>query len=156
MNWNDDLGFLLNVAARLSKGELNKKLRELNVTLPQYGVIKYLNDEEKRDEHNLLCSPANIAHRLRHDRPTITGIIDRLVRQGWVSRITNPADRRSLSITLTEKSKEFIEQMNIFCNDINDITLKDFNESEISNLKDYLFRIIRNLDKEGQFKPPNI
>jgi DNA-binding MarR family transcriptional regulator len=149
LNWTDDFGFLINKAARLSKWEVNKKLSELNVTFPQWVVIKYLyeNERNKIDDSCFTHSPATIAEKLRYDRPTMTGIIDRLVKQGWVLRINNPSDRRSQSITLTDKSKKFIQKMDNVCEEINNKTLDGLQGSEITDLKNYLLRIINNLDK---------
>jgi DNA-binding MarR family transcriptional regulator len=38
---------------------------------------------------------------------TLTGIIDRLVKKGYISRDRNEKDRRIVSVSLTEKGKEF-------------------------------------------------
>jgi DNA-binding MarR family transcriptional regulator len=148
LKWNDNFGFLLNVAAKLSRAELNKNLKKLNITMPQFVVIEFLNGKEQEDKDNLLNSPAVIAKNLRADRPTITGILDRLVKQGWVTRETNPDDRRSQSIALTQKAKKLLEQMNSIHNEINKMTLKNFKSKEITEFKDYVLRIIANLDKE--------
>ena len=147
MKWNDNFGFLLNLAAKFSKAELNKYLKEYKITTRQFILIEFLNEKEQI-ENTEINTPAIIAKHLKSDRPTITGIIDRLVKQGLVNRNVNPDDRRSQSITLTQKSKKLLEQMNSVHNDINKMTLKSFKQKEIAAFKDYLFRIITNLNNE--------
>jgi DNA-binding MarR family transcriptional regulator len=39
-------------------------------------------------------------------RPTMTGIVDTLEKNGLVKRAPNPDDRRSLLVTLTQKGKD--------------------------------------------------
>ncbi|MCR4436934.1 MAG: MarR family transcriptional regulator [Clostridiales bacterium] len=147
---NDDLGYLLNKASRLSKWRVNQKLGEIGLTFPQLVVIKHLFKSQGNSSDPFIFTPASIAEHLGYDRPTITGIIDRLAKQGLVLREVNPSDRRSQTISLTEKSKELIEKMNIFFEEVNDKSLEGFEKSEIKALKDYLLRIIGNLDEQKE------
>jgi len=43
--------------------------------------------------------------------PNITGIIDRLVKQGFVSRTENAEDRRVMLLQMTEKGQELIKNL---------------------------------------------
>ncbi len=146
MKCNDDIGYLLNKAARLSKLKVNQKLSEIGLTFPQFLIIKYLRKAETASDHEFAHTPASIAEHLGYDRPTITGIIDRLVKQGFVLRETNPEDRRSQNISLTPKSRELVQTMEIFFQEVNDNSLMGFPDSEIEIFKSYLLRFIHNLD----------
>lgn len=145
MECGDDIGYLLNKAARLSKLKVNQKLSEIGLTFPQLLVVKHLEQCERAGSDALSHTPASIAEHLGYDRPTVTGIIDRLVKQGFVLRETNPSDRRSQTITLTQKSRELIQKMDAFFEEINRRTLDDFQRPEIEEFKGYLLRIIENL-----------
>ena len=146
MKCNDDIGYLLNKAARLSKLKVNQKLSEIGLTFPQFLIIKHLRKAETPSDHEFANTPASIAEHLGYDRPTITGIIDRLVKQGFVLRETNPEDRRSQNISLTPKSRELVQTMEIFFQEVNDNSLTGFPDSEIEIFKSYLLRFIHNLD----------
>jgi DNA-binding MarR family transcriptional regulator len=52
-----------------------------------------------------------LARRLKVSTPTITGILDRLVRQGLTYRADDPRDRRVVLNALTDKGREVIEQL---------------------------------------------
>ncbi|WHH56983.1 MarR family transcriptional regulator [Petroclostridium sp. X23] len=140
-----NLGHLLNKAARLNKWELNKRLVELDLTLPQFIVLKDINFQEQRarDVENLTA--ASIAQRLHIERPTISGVIARLMKKDLVYRVENPEDRRSQLIRLTEKAKALMVELEVICSDTTNRAVKDFSEAEINNLKAYLLRIISNL-----------
>lgn len=142
----DDIGYLLNKAARLSKLKVNQKLSEFGLTFPQLLIIKHLVEINSQDQKSLAQTPAAIAEHLGYDRPTITGIIDRLVKQNFVSRQANPNDRRSQTITLTQKSLELIQKIDIFFAEVNQRTMTGFQNLEIGEIKAYLLRIINNLD----------
>jgi DNA-binding MarR family transcriptional regulator len=49
-----------------------------------------------------LTSPGELARRMRVTPAVVTGLIDRLVRQGHVRREADPGDRRKLRLALTE------------------------------------------------------
>lgn len=143
-NTGDDIGYLLNKAARLMKSRVNQRLAEIGLTFPQFLVIRYLYDHEISEADTLIITPALIAERLGYDRPTMTGILDRLVKQGFVTRKNHPEDRRSQRIGLTGKSRELIETMNVFCGEVNDQALTGFGDNEYHTFKNCLVRVMEN------------
>ena len=52
-----------------------------------------------------------LARKLNVSTPTITGILDRLVRQEFTYRADDPRDRRVVLNALTEKGREVIEHL---------------------------------------------
>ena len=74
-----------------------------NVTIQQLRVMTILSHEGPRPVSLL-------ARRLSVATPTMTGILDRLVRQGLVARQDNPQDRRVVLNALTEQGRALIER----------------------------------------------
>lgn len=149
MSYNDDdLGYLLNKASRFTKWELNNKLGEIGLTSSQWEVLKDLYMYEKMEDDNVNHTPASIAQRLRYDRPTISGIIERLVKQGWAYRVMNTSDRRSHMIMLTDKARWLMPKMEGLRDNAIQEAIKSFNKSELVELKKYLSRIINNFDEQ--------
>ncbi len=140
----NDLGYLINKAARITKWELNNRLSDIGLTSPQFAVLRDVFCNENKDETLISLTPASIAERLHADRPTISGIIHRLTKQGWVRRTENPNDRRSQIIVLTDKSKQLMGTLESLSNETIKKGIKDFTEDEIENLKNYLLKIIEN------------
>lgn len=143
MECYDDLGYLLNKTSRLAKCRVNQKLSDLGLTFPQFIVIKHLFS-------NKGSSPAFIAEALGYDRPTVTGILDRLVKQGLVIREANPSDLRSQTITLTGKAYGLMQEIDQCFRQVNDMILTGFLNTETDTLKGYLFRIMENLGESVQ------
>ena len=56
-------------------------------------------------------SPSEFANRANVTRATITGLLDRLEREGMVERKAHLNDRRMLTITLTEQGKKLVERV---------------------------------------------
>ncbi|QUH26555.1 MarR family winged helix-turn-helix transcriptional regulator [Serpentinicella alkaliphila] len=145
-NHSDSLGFLLNNAARLTKLDFSNRMDKLGITFPQFLVIKDIYNFQGKKEEGLTL--AAIAERLNSNRPNMTGIIDRLEKQGLVSRTINNRDRRSQIITLTEKSYKLMEELHKMSNETTNKALIGFNEEEQKRVKEYLFKIINNLYRE--------
>lgn len=146
--YGDDFGKILNKAARLSKGRLNKKLSDLGITFPQFSVIRHLKGNQEKVKKCCTQTPASIAEQLWYDRPTMTGIIERLEKQGLVTRENSLSDRRSHRIMLTDKALELLQKTDVSIREVDAMTFEGFEKKEIENINDYLLRIIENL--EGQ------
>jgi DNA-binding MarR family transcriptional regulator len=56
------------------------------------------------------CSMGVLADNLHVSTPTMTGIVDRLVKAGYVIRKASPADRRQVQVSLTAKGAKVIER----------------------------------------------
>ena len=74
------------------------------ITLPQLGVLEYLSSRRE--------SPMNeLARHLGVTRPAATGLVDRLIVQGLVSRQGDRADRRVVRINLTPKGRRVLDNI---------------------------------------------
>lgn len=86
-------------------------------TMPQIVVINLLSRHE-RLRINDLAEGAHCA------ASTISGIVDRLERDGVVERVRSPEDRRVVYVSLSEKSREVAQRQS-----------EDFSNSLIRNAK---------------------
>jgi DNA-binding MarR family transcriptional regulator len=77
---------------------------DVNVTIQQLRVMTVLYTDGPR-------RVSILARRLSVSTPTMTGILDRLVRQGLIARQDDPADRRVVLNVLTEKGHSLIERL---------------------------------------------
>jgi DNA-binding MarR family transcriptional regulator len=92
---------------------------DLDLTAPQVKSLFYIAYQEETNFKNLACA-------LGVTPPSVTGIIDKLVEQGLVSREENPENRRMLILKTTPKGKELIS------------SLKEFRDNNISAMLDRL------------------
>jgi DNA-binding MarR family transcriptional regulator len=69
--------------------------------LPPAQVLAIITIDEKK-----ICSLGDLAKELHVAAPTVTGIVDRLQRDGYLTRIPDEVDRRVTNIQLTKKGKK--------------------------------------------------
>jgi DNA-binding MarR family transcriptional regulator len=75
-------------------------------TPPQLLVLKYV-----KERHSVTMS--DISNEMGLGSSTTSGIIDRLVKQGILTRSRRELDRRVIYIELTEKAKEMISKIDL-------------------------------------------
>jgi MarR family transcriptional regulator, organic hydroperoxide resistance regulator len=96
--------FLLGKAfQRVSQGA-RERLAPHGVSPMQYIVLSALWERDGQ-------SGAELTTRLRIDSATITGIIDRLVANGWVMRARDAVDRRVQRVQLTEAGHSLRDEL---------------------------------------------
>jgi len=77
--------------------------REYELTWPQLAALRELERLGK-------CPLGKLAAEMYIGAPTVTGIIDRLERDGLVKRFREDEDRRKVLVALTPKGKELLAQ----------------------------------------------
>ncbi|MCD6571161.1 MAG: MarR family transcriptional regulator [Deltaproteobacteria bacterium] len=82
-----------------------KGISDLNITLPQYYALMTIATLRQ-------CSMKDLADNLDVSYPTVTGIIDRLVRAGYVIRSVDLKDRRIVNVRLSEKGVKMVRKIN--------------------------------------------
>lgn len=92
---DEQVGYLANRFTRLMRSRLAVELEPLDLTPPQAAVLMALG----RSEGPL--TPTGIADSLGMDRPTLSGVIDRLQAAGRISVDENPSDGRSRLVSLS-------------------------------------------------------
>ena len=85
------------------------------------------------------------------DKSTLTGIIDRLERDGYITKKPSETDKRSTLISLTGKEQEFAQKIQKVSKQMNKIFYKGFTDEEILQFDSMLERILANC-KEAEAK----
>ena len=78
------------------------------------------------------------------DKSTLTGIIDRLERDGYIKRIQSPDDKRATLISRTGKDEIFKSKIPEVSDQQNALFYKGFSTREIEEFEEYLKRILAN------------
>jgi DNA-binding MarR family transcriptional regulator len=84
--------------------ESKKIQKEHGVSIPQLMCLDYLGEKE-----NMRSTQGEIAKYLNLNSSTMSGIIDRLELKGYVARLPNPDDRRTVYISLTAKGLKLLD-----------------------------------------------
>ncbi len=79
--------------------------------------------------------------------PTATGMVDRLVRDGLVTRSANAEDRRQVTIALTEKGRAFIKEFQKVIRTRWEEVLKSVGPSELKAFYHVILKLREQLTK---------
>ncbi|MHA7879865.1 MAG: MarR family winged helix-turn-helix transcriptional regulator [Saccharospirillum sp.] len=91
---------------RLVEAELRERLRlKFNTTLPRFDVLAALSRHPDGLKMN------ELSQQLKVSNGNVTGIISRLVDDGWVTRIAITDDRRATRVQLTGEGKARFAEM---------------------------------------------
>lgn len=93
-------------ATRFLEGELRERLRiTYGVTLPRFDVLAAL----FRFEAGMTMT--ELSRLLMVSNGNVTGIVERLVKDGQVVRLPDQKDRRATLVRLTARGRDFFEEM---------------------------------------------
>jgi MarR family transcriptional regulator, organic hydroperoxide resistance regulator len=109
----DCISFLVGKAAQQISRRSKEMLSAFGVTPVQYAVLKALWDDDGQ-------SGQSIGHRLKLDGATITGIVDRLEREGLLERRSDRDDRRVHRIFLTRSGRSLREPLDQAMDELNE------------------------------------
>src|SRR4051812_18183304 len=88
---------------------MNPYFAQFGITGAQWGVFRSLQRAEAEGRDAL--SVTELSERLLIRPPSVTGVIDRMVRDDYVTRRALPTDMRVKQIRLTVKGRELVERV---------------------------------------------
>ena len=127
--------FLLSRAAQSAQKHLRQLLEPYGITPAQYLIIECLWVSDG-------MSPKLLGELLRFDSATLTGLIDRLERAGFVARERNPEDRRAIRVCLTKKGTEHKKELRALRWRANEEILREFPQEKRVLFKNALAELI--------------
>ena len=133
--------FLLERTARRVKqyAQYQFNCQDFGITVDQWAILKNLNLHAD-------LSQKELAEYCGKDQPTLTRIVDLLVRKDLVERRPNPTDRRSFVVHLTPAGKQKITDLSGHVAEIRVKAWKNLNEADFEHLKRILDTIYNNLE----------
>lgn len=78
---------------------------------------------------------------------SLTTMLERMEKNGLISRKTDEADKRKTLLFLTDKAKKLKEAYDSVSNEMGNIYYRDFTDKEIHQFEEYLNRIRVNLEE---------
>jgi DNA-binding MarR family transcriptional regulator len=131
----DSLGYLVNRVARSLAQQLAEELRPTGVAIGQWAVLLFL---WARDG----MSQADLSRAVAIEPPTMVRTIDRMVRDGLVTRTADASDGRVSRIHLTERGRSLRDELIPRAVTVNAATLGALSTSEARTLQRLLVKLI--------------
>jgi MarR family transcriptional regulator for hemolysin len=141
-----DLGYQVNHLARLLRQRLTHELGPLGFTSSQAAVLLVLGSSDGP------LTMGSVAERLGIDRPTLTGIVRRLDRDGWVTVSAHPKDGRARLLQLTDQATASLPALGAASARVSVTALRRFNEHERAQVIDLLERITNMLEAADELE----
>lgn len=140
-----NIGFIINYCSKLLRNRLNRELEKEDITVSQFAAIKDIEMNSFLDGKEIGVTAVEIAERLDMDKPTISGIINRLVDKKYVEKLPNPKDKRSFILKLTEESKAKLTSLENINNKVISDAIEGLSDKEIESFIKTINKIIRNM-----------
>lgn len=134
MPFQDCVCFRLGKTVRKVTRAYREEIASYGLTHGQFFLLVALMEED-----GLL--PSELADKTAQDRPTITGLLDRLEKDRWIQRKPDSKDRRSLRIYLGPRGQENKEPVLKLFEETNRVFLKRFSSEEWDQMQSFLTRL---------------
>jgi DNA-binding MarR family transcriptional regulator len=121
--------------------QLATQLKPLAVTVPQWRILAVLHERAG-------CTMNELADQTTVDRTTLTRALDRIVREGLVTRRSNAHDGRSVRLYLTPDGEAAFRRVLPRVLEQNERAVRGFSAGELAELRAMLHRMIGNLDPQ--------
>ncbi len=125
--------------------------KEHGISIPQLLCLSFLNNRP-----GFQASNKEIKDHLQLNASTVTGIISRLERKGYVARLPKHKDKRVALIALTAKGADLLERAPEPLHEQLSIKLSDLPEEKVNELQNAFNVIIDFLNIEGVDASPII
>ena len=112
--------------------------KDFGITIDQWSVLKVLYNEDPMTHKEL-------AEKTGKDQPTLTRIVDIIIKKELVERVEHPNDRRCLLVQLTDTGKERIKMLSPEIAAIRMKAWENLSEEDFKNFTRILNTIYTNL-----------
>ncbi|GJH21013.1 MarR family transcriptional regulator [Caballeronia novacaledonica] len=131
------LGYYLARARNVLVMRTDQALKPLDLTSQQIGVMLLLASGRAR-------TPLELSREMSYDSGSMTRMLDRLEKKGFVSRARSEADRRIVELSLTERGRDAAGRLPVIGAAVLNEQLRGFSRAELDLLIAMLVRIIGN------------
>ncbi len=144
MKTDDRLIYLLFMTQQKLRTYINDVLLagEIKTTLSQTGILFLLSQKDGQ-------SMTQLSNALDIDNSTLTGLIDRMERSGYVTRRPGDSDRRAFCISITPQGLEESNRASPLIRKINEEIKSGFSQEEIETFKRVLRGLLEKFGKSG-------
>lgn len=133
--------------ARLVRLDLRRLFQSLDtvVTPEQWVLLSRLNEKDGQ-------SQGELSDKFFKDPPSITRMVDALVRERFVVRVPDTKDRRRFLIYLTHDGRDFVEKTQPMIIEKRRRLFRDFSDGDIEQFLSFLSQIEKGILDQEQHK----
>jgi MarR family transcriptional regulator, organic hydroperoxide resistance regulator len=133
-------GYLLARVCKAHRGGVGATLAELGLHVGQEMVLSHLWRQDG-------MTPSELAERLGVEPPTVTNMLSRMEKAGFLERCRDTGDARCTRVYLTEKGRELREPVEQRWEEVQERAFAGITADEEALLRDVLVKIHDNLTR---------
>ena len=137
-DFEESIGYWLTLATQAYHRAVSDELEPHGITYRQSMVLGWLALEGE-------LTQAELAAKMMVEPPTLVGILDRMERDGWISRHGCPGDRRKKLIRPSAAAEPVWEKMIECGSRVRAQATDGLSERQLATLKKLLRRVLHNL-----------
>lgn len=134
----DSAGYLVNHMARLFAKGLQERVAPLGIVIGQFPILLELWQRDGVSQSDLLG-------KLDIEQATLANTLNRMERDGLITRTKHPSDARAQQIWLSERAIKVRPKAYQAAHEQNKVALTVLNNTEQEQLMDFMRRIISNM-----------
>jgi DNA-binding MarR family transcriptional regulator len=136
------LGYYLSKARNVLAERMDRAVKPLGLTAPQIGIVLLLS-------HKRATTPFELSRAMSYDSGSMTRMLDRLAKKGFIARTRSEVDRRVVKLELTSAGQDAAAQLPALCAAVLDEQLRGFSPDEVGTLVNLLSRFVANSSASG-------
>ncbi len=140
---DEALGLIFKRISHAIKKDVDNKMKNWELTMSQAMILEYLSNAPAVN-----ITQKEIEHHFNLKHPTVSGIIKRLEKHGFLRTEVSATDRRAKNIFTTEKAALIDKKAKMHQAQMEEIFVKGFTRKEIETLRQFLKRILVNVTEE--------
>ena len=141
LDFEHNPGFLVSRIGRRMAAEMDRRMRDHGLTAAQAAVMSRL------WMHDGLTQ-SQLQEHVGVDASTLTGLLQRMTRQGLVRRRRDPSDGRVMRVLLTPHGRDLRPHLTPEAERINSLFFRNFSSGERAVFIEFLHRALSNLETE--------
>lgn len=137
-DFEESVGYWITMTSHSYQDALNQELIPYGITFRQFQVIGWLVYEGP-------LSQVELAERMMIEPPTLVRILDRMERDLWIKRESDPDDRRRKVVKVLPEAKPVWSQMVACLKRLRKKATQGMTATDVETLKSLLMRVQENL-----------
>lgn len=144
-DFEHSIGYWLTLATQSFHRAVSEEIAPHGITYRQSQVLAWLVIEGELSQSELAC-------KMMVEPPTLVGILDRMERDGWITRNSCPTDRRKKMIRATDAADPAWGKIAECGRRVREQATAGFDTDEVKTLNEQLRRILDNLEARKNVK----
>lgn len=128
--------------------EINKSLVSEMNKVGIEGLVPSHGDILSKLFQNGEMPKSQIAESIKKDKSTVTTLINKLIKYGYVQTRKNPEDSRSILVSMTEKGLGLRPEVTVISERIFESLFTDINDDEREAFRNTLMKMIQNMQQD--------